>query len=209
MPNYPRKIKLADSRRAKYFRVGEKFPDKYRKKILSGDIIYKDRKKNESCLYDTETNTFVLKNPKVAGTERWEVINGQKIYNSLYHPATRAKIMELIHKFMTPFLISLEITRFPLYIECEVHDLREDPISKYKAFDIYNRGFPYCKAFEDVLQELKIIPEDNVDYIICPSHPIFFPIPPIDIPNDISHLVPKLVFNIYHIFPYLQDGNNS
>lgn len=213
MNNYLRKIKLADSRRVKYFEVGDAFPNKYRSGILNGNLQYRERtKKKPLCLFDTVTKEFVLKNPKVAGTERWEMINGQKIYNAGYHPIVRAKIMEQIHTFIkeqlslyNKDLISHSISNlpedkalltehgisYPLYIECEVHDLIKDPISKNQKWDVFNRTYPFCKAFEDVLQELGIIEDDSVEFVRCPSHPFFFPI------GDGE--IPKLVFNIYKL----------
>ncbi len=195
MPHYPRRIKLSDSRRAKYFSVGDAIPKKYNQGLLSGALQYRERVKGKAgCLFDTVTKEFVIKNARVAGTERWEVINGQKIYNAGYHPVTRAKIMDEIHEFYSLFLSALTpITTFPLYIECEIHDYAIDPISRNKPFDAFNRGFPYCKAFEDVLVKYHVIPDDTTQYVVCPSHPIFFPLA-----HD-ENLVPKLIFKIYSV----------
>lgn len=188
--NYIRKVKLADSRRAKYFKPGESIPRKY----LGDNFIWKEaklsKKRVENRLYDIISETFVIKNPKVAGTERWEVINGQKIYNQGYHPFVRQKIMEQIHLSFVPYLVDLKIDKFPLFIECEIHDLEIDPISRGQYWDVFNRAYPYCKAFEDVLQKCKVIPDDDYRYITCPSHPIFYPL---------KEGNPKLVFNIYSV----------
>jgi len=209
LQNYPRRIKLSNSIRTKYWLIKDrsKLPKKYLSKELVGKFqvqpgcvignkyIWKTHKKTslktEIRLADRETEEFIIRNPKVAGTARWITINGQKIYNAEYSPFTRQKIMKHIHDWMLLSLQALTpITTFPLYIECEVHDYKTDDIVVLSNWDIFNRAYPFCKAFEDVLQELRIIPDDTIDYVICPSHPIF-----IEIPSP--HIFPYLQFNIY------------
>lgn len=232
MPNYIRKVKLSDKRRTHYLELKDKFiDDNYRelttihkvvrdnlstigtskplgksmqRGLISGEYIFKERvKKKPLCLFDTKTNEFVVTNPRTAGTEKWEVINGNYIYNGKYHIYVQGKIMEEIHIFLSYFLEGINsITKKPLYIECEIHDWANDPISG-EHWDVINRGFPYCKAFDDVLQELKIIPEDTNNIVRCPTHPIFYPLE--EYPSYTSLLgvgygnIPLLVFKIYHI----------
>lgn len=237
MPSYIRKVKLSEHRRTHYLKLkgpsalndydnkSTKFNEVIKANIdliftskplgkrmkaglISGEYIFKERvKKKPLCLFNTITNEFVITNPKTAGTEKWEVINGNYIYNGKYHIYVQGKIMEEIHKFLASFLSGINpIIEKPLYIECEIHDWANDPISG-KKWDCINRGFPYCKAFDDVLQELKIIPEDTNDIVMCPTHPIFYPLERFSHYNngkDGSEYMgfvetPGLVFKIYHV----------
>lgn len=206
MPNYPRKILLSKSRRAKYFKRNDTLPLKYLQKDiinpltvdvnkeevgrdkknnyhkLAENLIWKShklsKKREEIRLYDIETKEYIIKNSRVANTERWEVINGQKIYNGLYHPVTRAKIMDHIHNYMLSFLegiLSIPIECYPIKIDCELHDNLIDPISG-KNWDVDNRSYPYMKAFMDCLQTAGIIVKDSVEYVRKPPIPEFIPL---------------------------------
>lgn len=226
MPNYPRKIKISSSRRAKYFlfdkvnKGTQVVPKKYGESIGNipnekgfcwNTFSGKSSKKAEIRLWNNKLGDWVIKNPKVAGTENWKVINGNGVFSKNLNHFTLGKFFVIlkgtlenkyIDGFYYEFLKTLSpITKFPLYIECEVHDLVSDPISKNQKWDVYNRGLIYCKAFDDSLTELGLIPDDNIDYIHCPSHPIFIPIiEPTKITYTFEPIsVPKLVFKIYHI----------
>jgi hypothetical protein len=205
MPNYPRKVRTALSRKTKYFKPNDKLPKRFYaditltklkpqyvfKEVVLSQTVNRTKKsfKSETRLFDTTKNESVIKNPRVAGTERFVIINGNYIYNGKYDPFTQGKIIEHIHNWMKPFLQALQpITEFPLYIECEVHEYKTDEIVGSRKWDVFNRAFPFTKSFEDVLQELGIIPGDDVDYIICPSHPIY---------KEITSGEPKLIFKIY------------
>jgi len=155
------------------------FEVKYKKKYSSNRYEWKEyispSKKKEIRLYDVALSQFVIKNSRTAGTEKWLVINGQKYYSGLYHDYEKGNILDAINAHYYSFLQGLEpIINYPLYIECEIHDLAIDPISGNQKWDVFNRAFPYCKAFEDNLKKHNIIPDDNTDYILVPSHGIFF-----------------------------------
>lgn len=210
MPNYIRKIKLAESRRAKYYvypkdeRVKEKI--KFNSNRYQWKEYISSTKKKEIRLFDTAINQFVIKNTRTAGTEKWEVINAEKVYNGAYHPNVLGKIVKQIGEFMLPFLQALKpINQFPLWVECEIHDYLNDEISG-KRWDVINRGYLYCKVFEDILQPktdknplgLGIIPDDSAEYIVCPAHPIFFSFSKTTRTDNFADPEPKLIFKIYH-----------
>lgn len=194
VPHYIRKVLTTKSRMAKYFTFPKDEAVKQKPKYNSNRYQWKEHisstKKKTTRLFDVATNEWVIKNNRIAGTEKWTVINGQHIYSGVYNEHTQGKIIKAIHDQLVPFLQGLApIDKYPLYIECEIHDFSVDPISG-KRWDVINRGYPYCKVFDDVLQELKIIPDDSYEYVMCPSHPLFYAIN-----NDI----PKLIFKIYHV----------
>lgn len=147
--------------------------------FLNIDFEWKEhkltKKKVERRLYDLIKKEYVVKNPLVAGTARWEIINGQSMYNGTYHPHTRDKIMKVIHDYMLTFLQGVtQISTFPLIIEGYMFDKgRSCEISKGKGWDVGNRQFPYNKAFEDMLQHAGIIHQDDFEHIIGPPRLIF------------------------------------
>lgn len=208
MPNYIRKIKLANARKAKFYIFPKDEDVKEKNKFNSNRYQWREHisstKKKEIRLFDTATNEFVIKNTRTAGTEKWEVINSQKVYNGAYHPNVLGKIVVQIGQFISPFLEGLNpIDKYPLYIECEIHDYKDDPISG-KRWDVINRGYLYCKVFDDILQPKTeknplgrgLVPDDTWEYIVCPSHPIFIPLKEED---KLLEIVPHLVFKIYHV----------
>jgi hypothetical protein len=197
VPNYLRKILTTKSRMAKYFIYPKDEAIKQKNKYNSNRYQWKEHisstKKKTVRLFDVATNEWVIKNNRVAGKEKWTVINGQHIYSGVYNEHTQGKIIKAIHAQIVPFLQGLApIEKYPLYIECEIHDFGNDEISGDR-WDVGNRGYPYCKVFDDTLQEAKIIPDDSYKYVVCPCHPLFFDI------TDTEEKVPKLIFKIYHV----------
>lgn len=165
-------------------------------------IFYKEK---EVRLFDVATNEFVIKNTRTAGTEKWEVINAEKVYNGAYHPSVQAKIVREIGQSFISFLKALPpITKYPLYVECEIHDYENDEISGNR-WDVINRGYLYCKVFEDILQPkteknplgLGVIPDDSYKYVVCPAHPIFYSLGE-KLVDRFTNTEPKLIFNIYY-----------
>lgn len=165
IPNYIRKVKLSESRRTKYFELphglNTPFAKKYQVGLTTGAYQYRERIKNKRpCLFDTVTKEFVVANPRVAGTQKWEIINGQKLYNQGYHPFVRQKIVDEIHKFFMPFLQNLPIiTTFPIFIEYIFHTTIDE------RADIDNYALPYYKCFQDCLELSGIIPKDSWQYV--------------------------------------------
>jgi hypothetical protein len=244
--DYIRKVKLSDSRRAKYFKQKDILPYKYlnpniifgsskidnpnaihwgeskdnRRFALKEEYIWKwhkigkDRGEFRLALWDE----YVIKNTRVAGSEKWETINSQKIYSGVYHPQVTAKIVKAIkQQLMAEVHLSMgePIDTFPIRVLMEIHDTVIDSNNKTGSdFDIDNRGYIYGKCFMDVItgfyihkstDEYKatlekddnpnnykliyLIPDDHRAYVTQPPTPLFCPINEGD--------TPKLVFKIY------------
>lgn len=208
MPNYIRKVKLSEHRRTHYLELkGPRFVEfltpgtineevkdnldilitskplgkSMKRGLISGEYIFKERvKKKPLCLFNTKTNEFVIINPRTAGTEKWEVISGQQLYNQGYHPFVRKKIMEQIHEYMTPFLIGLTpIIEYPISIEYFFHTKIDD------RGDVDNYALPYYKCFQDCLVQTKVIENDTWKHIsgFSVSH--------------VDSLIDRLVVNIW------------
>jgi hypothetical protein len=176
IPKYIREVKVANARMKKYYEFTKKHPKAQK---------YKDKKKYDwkkikgfgerKFLVDLETGERVIANPKSAGTARHEVINGQKIYSGMVHPTMRAKIFRELKAFIKPFVQDTPRIDQPVKIRCEVHDTIREPKSS-SLWDLDNRGWPYIKAFQDIIVEHQIIHDDNVLFITGSGGIEFFPV---------------------------------
>jgi hypothetical protein len=180
--NYPRKVEIAKARRVKYYtptkpakatKYNDRSKYQYLKKI--GD--------KELFLYEIETDTKVIANPKAAGTPSYEIINAQKLYNQHMTSFTRAKIVNFLHEYFKFELSNKEqicrdiknlSEKSPLRMSLEIHDTIKVDDNSY--WDAGNRGWLYVKAFEDTLTELGIIKDDNTLFIPRPCAYLHIPI---------------------------------
>lgn len=160
--------------------------------------------KSERRLINKDTGEYVIKNTKVAGTEKWEVINSQKIYNGGYHPVTRAKIITAIHDQIKEAISKLSLSPFSedstIQIRAELYDYINDPISR-ERWDLSNRMYIWHKSFSDVLQEVGLIKDDSCKYLRDEGRTTFIPI---------ESGEPKIIFYVSHTFPLVkidEDGN--
>jgi hypothetical protein len=74
----------------------------------------------------------------------------------------------------------LEITKFPIKITLEIHDVIKEGESG-QLWDIDNRSMPYIKAFQDCLTGNRgnckqIIPDDNILFVSSSPAPKFIPV---------------------------------
>ena len=182
IPNYIRRVKLSDSRRPIYYNKGKSLPPYVQKKWDKKEYIYKwfkTTKGKVQYLVNKATGERVVANPRAAGTARYQVINGQQFYKASIHNATRRLIIEGIKDNFRPHLKDMtpvEMEHFPVHIEVELHDHIIDSEIRDQLWDMDNRFYPYQKAFQDLLTEEGIIPEDNIMYITKPPCPVFVPI---------------------------------
>ena len=206
VPQYIRRVRIAQARRAEYYELGKKKikAKKYLDQTKYGFRPFKVTRGGKLTqvyfLTDLATGERVIKNPKSAGTPKDKLINGQDIYNQTIVQETRNKMLQEIKAFFTPFVNKLEpidMTDLPVRIEVELHDTILEETSK-KLWDVDNRFYMYGKAFQDVLtgNMLKgrarskiILPDDNCLMISKPPSPLFIPV---ETPEE-----RKLVFRIY------------
>ena len=163
IPDYITQVQLSAKRNATYYEKGrKKLPKKYQnsqyqfKPLVTG-------KRTKIYLVDVKTGLRVVANPKSAGTPKIKTINGQAIWNGEVQKFDRAKMMKAVKEF---FDDKLKKTRplldcYPLHIQYHFYD----DWSMYEKKDVSNAAHIYVKAFEDVLVDRKIIPEDNFRYI--------------------------------------------
>lgn len=176
--DYIRKIKLSDSRRAIYYKWnGKEFSKKLPKKYQTTDykIGYSKNigKGKQPVLVNATTGQPVIANPKVSGTEKWVVINGQKIYNNEIDKWRRNVIVSRLKDYFSDFISQLTpLTKenYPLSITYIFYDdfseySYTDKNDQERGKDLDNHSFIYAKCFQDCLVDNKIIKNDHVDFI--------------------------------------------
>lgn len=180
IPEYLREIELSKARQAKYYEYGKKHPTakKYKDEALYEYRTWPGFGKRK-FLVEIETELRVIANPKVVGTPRKLIINGQKIYNGEVSKHIRNKVLKEIKDSFKPYIEQLEfIDKFPIRIECEIHDVIRE---SHSLWDLDNRAWPYIKAFQDCLtgnrgQCKKVLEDDNVMYVTQAPVPRFIPV---------------------------------
>jgi len=122
---------------------------------------------------DFEYRYLVAKKTRKTGRQRWWTINGQGLYNATLHYRLRGKLTDYYHAYLTRYIkqqisynqiYELNNLIFPgsshkLSISLDIYDIRRG-----KMPDVSNLWL-WTKWFEDALQESKIIPDDNPDYV--------------------------------------------
>ena len=175
IPNYITKIQLSKARRAKFYKKGDKIPKKY--------LTTNHRFDDLGYLCD-EKGDKVVKNPRTAGTPKYEALSGNKLTSGYATPHIRNKISTALKDFYAPHVRKMKpIAEYPLIITWEFWTTVQPA-----NFDMSNFWF-YYKYFEDTLVSEGIIPDDNIKYITGPAAPILVPVDSVD-----KH---KFVFTFY------------
>lgn len=182
-PDFPEEIQVAEKRRPHYFEKGDHLPKKYcAPQVPVGRYIYrKEGKGSTKRLYDWETKQYVVKNPQVASRPRFVSIGGNDIMRM--HEHIRSKIVNALKEFFKTRLVlavweegqryltpSQPLSQFPVRISMEIHTF-----PRFGNWDLSNLWI-YAKCFEDAMQEVGMIPNDNIGYISKAAAPEFFPI---------------------------------
>ena len=157
IPHYIRQIKVADKRRATYYKMGhKKIPKKYDNCLFEkfGSTLY---------LCHQGTKNRIIKNSKSVGTPRFLAINGQKFYSGFSSEHERMAIVYGLKDYYDEVIKSkIIITDFPIFIKY-VHFAKTE-IGNSIA-DLDNISYCYTKTFQDWLTSRGIIAEDNTRYI--------------------------------------------
>jgi len=175
IPRYITRVKLAESRRAKYYKAGNKIPKKYNTPNY----------RFENGLLVDSSGEKVIANPRSVGKPRYEALSGNKLTSGYSSPFIRNKIATSLHEFYRPFVKSMRsITTFPIRMEWDFYTTITTT-----NFDLSNFWF-YLKYFEDTLAEEGIIPDDNIEFITHSASPKLIPVPRFG--------QRKFVFRFYH-----------
>ena len=177
-PEHLKKVLLSKARQKKYYELGSSLSKKMAKKYHNKEAYEWRCVNKRSFLYHIGTDDKVVANPKAAGTPKYQIINGQAIYNGAMHPTVRAKVFRELKEHIAPYLDGIEpIKEAPLKIFIEIHDTIREGSS---LFDIDNRSYPYLKAWQDVLTgnkgENKVILQDDNILIVTTVQSKFIPV---------------------------------
>lgn len=173
IPQYITEVKVSDSRRAKYFKLGDKLPSKYEN---NARFTWKNEK-----LLDELTKTFVIKNPIAVGKPRYQSIAGNEIYARM-HERVRMLIVKAIKANYLPNMPKQLNLSYPIEISMDIHTQ-----PKMLNWDVDNLWI-YIKCFQDLLVDLKLIPGDDIRYIKSSGQINFTPVQ--------SEEQRRLIFNI-------------
>lgn len=136
--------------------------------------------------------------PRKTQPDKLAKINGQSIYNGAIKHQTRRQFMTALHKILLKNL-KIDKAKFQSYLPakismlwCTVPNHESVKVIKNKlivselklptkpTFDVFNQ-FIWIKAFEDMLvSDLKVLPDDNVQYIYNSGGIEFIPIKDFD-----------------------------
>ena len=121
-----------------------------------------------------EYRYMVAKKSRKSKKPRYWTINGQGLYNATLHYRLRSKLTKYYHTYLSIY-IKQQISReqieelnnqiffgssHKLSVSLDIYEVRRG-----KMPDVSNLWL-WTKWFEDALQESKIIPDDNPDYVI-------------------------------------------
>lgn len=211
IPNYPKRVKIAEARSKKYYQKGKKkVPKKYQTKNYDFKK-WKGRGKKrvlvpDKYLHDIRTNKRVVANPRSAGTPRYAPINGQRIWSSHTRLFDRTRMMTAVKKEIQQVLDGMvpfqsKFPPAPIRIHLEVYDKVIDEQLANKLWDLDNRVIMWQKAFQDCLIGNKLKDEDTGK--MKPTTHVFYPDDNVTIItgweyNFIPSDKPKLIFFIEH-----------
>ena len=177
-PKYPEEVKVSDKRRKKYYKKGEKLPDKY-KSIQYGWS-------SSGFLIDIQTGQRVVKNPRSAGTPSYVSLSANSLWSKM-HERVQMEVVSTVKNYMEKHLPNKIKLNPPYKISCTVYCT-----PKLGNWDIGNFWI-YNKLFEDLLVNKQLIRDDSIMYITQSGGFRFIPI------DDYENR--KLVFKIeedYH-----------
>jgi hypothetical protein len=169
IPDFVTTVKLSNGRRAKYYTDPNKVPEELQNKP---HLIFK-----KGRLFNAVTKKFVISNEHELDKPRFQNILGNVLMRC--HERIRMKMVDAVKDDMVEKIIqqfgSAEAFKkllppFPLRISCRFF------IPYRKAdWDIGNNWF-YPKCFEDALQQLGVIKNDNILFVTDSSRCSFSPI---------------------------------
>lgn len=175
-PDYPISVKMSNSRRAKYFELGQTLPKKYH----TNDFTYKKKPGSSNpakLLYNLVDKSFVVKNSKVVNEPRYQSLSYNKISTQLKVP-----VLIKLKEWMKDYMPSTLGMTGPLRVQAIVYDWPV-PLNK----DLDNMHI-WTKAFLDLLKQRGLIIDDSKQHITMAGGFRFIPIS--------HHADRKLVFDI-------------
>ena len=159
VPEYITHVELSKTRKARYYRKGQKLPKKYskfKKYDLKGRLL-------------GESGVPIVANAGVVNKPRELKINGQSLYSGNMNPMVRSKVVSMIKNFFEPFTKVAPVS-FPVRIEADLYC----PIAS-KNWDLDNQWI-YHKCFLDSLVKNGVLPDDNIMFVTQAPGFRYFPV---------------------------------
>lgn len=130
-------------------------------------------KKEKVVLINIEEEEPIVANAGVKDTPRYASINMNTYYSGNISPHTRVKMMDMLHEL---FINALNNTQHSTVMIAPpvITTIRFYTQFGLNNWDIENIGWPYMKAFNDVIKR-RLIPDDNVSNL-CETRYKFCPI---------------------------------
>lgn len=160
IPEYLTHVELSKSRRAKYYKRGQKVPKKYAN-FKTYDL--------KNRLLGADGNPIVA-NAGVVNKPRELKINGQQLYSGNMNPMMRSKVVSTIKQFFDPYTKQVEPTSVPIRIEADLYC----PLAA-KNWDLDNQWI-YHKCFLDSLVTNGVLPDDNIMFVTQAPGFRYFPV---------------------------------
>lgn len=164
IPEFIEYVKMSNSRRPTFYKSTDKLPKKYQNSSFFFD------KKNRLC---TEDGTPIVRNARSVGTPRLKKINGQDFYAGSTRPVIRVKIVNAIKDSFRPYLnnvYKIPSDKYPIQISCAMYD-----VPGKADWDLDNKWI-YLKVFQDLLVQMKLIPDDNIRYVSKAASMEYYPV---------------------------------
>lgn len=139
----------------------DKLPKKYRDLVDRHPLL-----KGRKAFCATPNGERFLKNTKSVGKPKYWILNGQDLYSAVLNWRQRKTIAEFYHKYFQKYIeeqltpIELDWDNYALSISCDIYEIKRGQMP-----DVSNMWL-LEKFFEDALQEVNIIPDDNPDYVL-------------------------------------------
>lgn len=182
--SYPTRVLISKSRRTKYFKEGDKkIPEKYKNRRYEF-IPQKQGSKLVKLLTDMVSLEPIVKNPKAAGTERYQVINGNEMFARSHEQIRNKVVNHLKDVFAANIAAAGEVTfEKPVKISMIMRTQFGQA-----TWDVDNMWI-YHKCFMDALTDAGVIKNDNVIHVRRAGGTEFIPIR--------EEETPSMEFNIF------------
>lgn len=171
--NYPTSIQVANQRAKKYIKKGKALNKTQQKYLAEERYTWQERGTGSAkalYLYDNAFTNFVVSNPKVAGTPRFQPVKGQIFWragegNEWARQAIKDGLRTYFVPVITRHLPDQIFTPKDYYIQLEYifyEYLNQVP---NQIQDYLNLGYVYAKVFEDVMVEMERIKDDGPEFL--------------------------------------------
>lgn len=168
-------VELSKTRKAKYYRKGQKVPAKY-SKFKSYDL--------KGRLMDADGEAIIA-NAGVVNKPRMLKINGQSLYSGNMNPMVRSKVVNVLKDAMRASIPKDIQLGYPVRVEADLYA----PLAA-KNWDLDNQWI-YHKCFLDALVAEGCLPDDNIMFITQAPAFRYFPCDHIEDRKIVYRIVPE------------------